>query len=279
MEVGPTCHYVMGGVKVDPDTAAATLPGLFAAGECAAGMHGSNRLGGNSLGDLLVFGRRAGKYAAEYAAGIPAGARPTADDAQVTEISAAALAPFDRAAAAAGTSPADRLENAYQVQLDLQDTMQSLVGIIRTESELRGALKEIEGLRERAGRVAVEGHRQYNPGWHLAIDLNSLLTVAECIATAALARKESRGGHTRDDYPKPDPEFGKVNHVLRLRDGRIELAAEQLPQLPTELAKLFDAPARQRDKTHDKAADTTPGGDEMRAPAPADPTVTHKEGA
>jgi succinate dehydrogenase / fumarate reductase flavoprotein subunit len=204
------------------------------------------------------------------------------------------VAPFDRAA---GDS---ERENPYQIQLDLQDVMQSLVGIIRTEHELTEALKEIESLRERAQRVVVEGHRQYNPGWHLAIDLNSLLLVSECIATAALARKESRGGHTRDDYPKPDPEFGKVNHVLRLRDGRIDLTAEPLPELPAELAALFDAPAaaqQQEKAAQEKAAESitgriptassadgasdraAAGGDAAYPPAPADPTVSQKEGA
>src|SRR5262249_38883475 len=157
MEIGPTCHYVMGGIKVDPDTAAATIPGLFAAGECAAGLHGSNRLGGNSLSDLVVFGRRAGQYAAEYAAGAPADKRAAAGDDQIEEITHRALAPFDNPGR----------ENPYTVQMDLQDLMHELVGIIRTEEELTRALKEIEALRERAKNVGVEGHRQYNPGWHL----------------------------------------------------------------------------------------------------------------
>ncbi|MBL7495559.1 fumarate reductase/succinate dehydrogenase flavoprotein subunit [Frankia sp. CNm7] len=236
MEVGPTCHYVMGGIKVDPESQQTTLPGLFAAGECAAGLHGSNRLGGNSLSDLVVFGRRAGLSAAEYAQAIPADARPAADEGQVAEVTAAALAPFERF----GTEGA---ENPYQLQFDLQAVMQSLVGIIRTEHELTQAIKEIAGLRERAERVAVEGHRQYNPGWHLALDLRSMLLVAECVAAAALARKESRGGHTRDDYPGPDPEFAKINHVLRLRDGQLELTAQALPALPPELATLFETPS------------------------------------
>ncbi|MGF7235999.1 MAG: fumarate reductase/succinate dehydrogenase flavoprotein subunit [Frankia sp.] len=246
MEVGPTCHYVMGGIKVDPDTAAATVPGLYAAGECAAGMHGSNRLGGNSLGDLLVFGKRAGQYAAEYAAALPTDRRPVVSVASIEAITSEALAPFDRAAdrSGAGSRPdagsdAGPVENPYTLQLDLQDVMQSLVGIIRTESELTQALKEIEALRVRARRVGVEGHRQYNPGWHLAVDIISMLTVSECIAKAALARKESRGGHTRDDFPTPDPAFAKINHVLRLRHGTIELAAEPLPVMPDELATLF----------------------------------------
>jgi len=237
MEVGPTCHYVMGGIKVDPETQATTLPGLFAAGECAAGLHGSNRLGGNSLSDLVVFGRRAGLAAASYAAALPPDGRPVADETQIAETSATALAPFDRF----GT---DGAENPYTLQSDLQAIMQSLVGIIRTEHELTEALKELGELRQRAERVAVEGHRQYNPGWHLALDLRSMLLVAECVATAALARQESRGGHTRDDFPGPDPAFAKINHVLRLRDGQLELTAEALPEMPADLAELFDpAPA------------------------------------
>ncbi|WP_322766639.1 fumarate reductase/succinate dehydrogenase flavoprotein subunit [Frankia sp. Cr1] len=237
MEVGPTCHYVMGGIKVDPATAAATVPGLFAAGECAAGMHGSNRLGGNSLSDLLVFGRRAGLHAAWYARTVPAEARGVADDAQVNAIAEQALVPFSATAAEAAP------ENPYQLQLDLQEVMQNLVGIIRTEPELVRALMEIEALQARARRVAVAGHRQYNPGWHLAVDLRSLLTVAECIARSALARRESRGGHTRDDFPQPDPVFATVNHVLRLRADRLVLTAEPLPALPAELAHLFQAAA------------------------------------
>jgi succinate dehydrogenase / fumarate reductase flavoprotein subunit len=243
MEVGPTCHYVMGGVKVDPATAAATVPGLFAAGECAAGMHGSNRLGGNSLSDLLVFGRRAGLHAARYARSVPAAAREVADAAQVDAIVTQALAPFSGTGGTGSASSVHAAENPYQLQIDLQEVMQTLVGIIRTGPDLAQALREIGVLRARAHRVAVPGHRQYNPGWHLAVDLRSLLTVAECIATAALARRESRGGHTRDDFPRPDPAFAAVNHVLRLRDGRLELRAEPLPPLPADLAHLFEQPA------------------------------------
>jgi succinate dehydrogenase / fumarate reductase, flavoprotein subunit len=228
MEVGPTCHYVMGGVRVDPDTQAATVPGLFAAGEAAGGMHGANRLGGNSLSDLLVFGLRAGRYAAEHAAGLERA--PAVDPAQVEAAEREALAPFER----------ERGENPYTVQQELQDCMQELVGIIRTEDELKRALERIAALEERAGRVGVEGHRQYNPGWHLALDLRSLLTVSQCVALAALERRESRGGHTRDDYPKPDPELGKVKVVVRLRDGRPEVAREPLDDLPEDLKELFE---------------------------------------
>jgi succinate dehydrogenase / fumarate reductase flavoprotein subunit len=230
MEVGPTCHYVMGGVRVDPDTQAGTVPGLFAAGEAAGGMHGANRLGGNSLSDLLVFGLRAGRYAAEYARGLRG--TPPVDERQVDEVAREALLPFERTEG----------ENPYTIQQDLQDCMQDLVGIIRTEVELKSALERIAGLKERAGRVRVEGNRQYNPGWHLALDLPSLLTVAECVTLAALERRESRGGHTRDDYPKPDPEFGKVKVVLRERDGELVVAREPLDEMPDDLKQLFEEP-------------------------------------
>jgi succinate dehydrogenase / fumarate reductase, flavoprotein subunit len=230
MEVGPTCHYVMGGVRVDPDTQAGTVPGLFAAGEAAGGMHGANRLGGNSLSDLLVFGLRAGRYAAEYARGLRG--TPPVDERQVDEVAREALLPFERTEG----------ENPYTIQQDLQDCMQDLVGIIRTEVELKSALERIAGLKERAGRVRVEGNRQYNPGWHLALDLPSLLTVAECVTLAALERRESRGGHTRDDYPKPDSEFGKVKVVLRERDGELVVAREPLDEMPDDLKQLFEEP-------------------------------------
>ena len=228
MEVGPTCHYVMGGVRVDPDTQEGTVPGLFAAGEAAGGMHGANRLGGNSLSDLLVFGLRAGRYAAEHAKGLRD--LPAVDERQVDAAASEALLPFERGEG----------ENPYAVQQDLQDCMQDLVGIIRTEEELKAALERIAGLKERAGRVRVEGNRQYNPGWHLALDLPSLLTVAECVTLAALERRESRGAHTRDDYPKPDPELGKLKVVLRRRDGELEVAREPLAEMPDDLKQLFE---------------------------------------
>ena len=228
MEVGPTCHYAMGGVRVDADTQAAAVPGLYAAGEAAGGMHGANRLGGNSLSDLLVFGRRAGLYAAEHALGMEG--MPRIDEAELEEYASRALAPF------AG----ERGENPYAVHQELQETMQDLVGIIRTEGELKAALEKLAVLKERARRVHVQGNRQYNPGWHLALDLDSMLTVSECVATAALERKESRGGHTRDDYPKPDPEFGKVNMALRQRDDQLELRREPLPEMPDDLRQLFE---------------------------------------
>ena len=204
------------------------MPGLFAAGEVAGGMHGSNRLGGNSLSDLLVFGRRAGLYAAEYAKGLTG--TLAIDEGEVSAIARYVLAPFERSGG----------ENPYAIQQDLQQMMQSLVGIIRTETELEEALQRIEGLKERARRVRVEGARQYNPGWHLALDLDSLLTVSEAIALAAVERKESRGGHTRDDYPKPDPHFATVNIVVRQRDGKVAVTQEPLPDMPAELKTLFE---------------------------------------
>ncbi|MCW2655013.1 MAG: Succinate dehydrogenase [Mycobacterium sp.] len=229
MEVGPTCHYVMGGVEVDPDTAAAKIPGLYAAGEVAGGMHGSNRLGGNSLSDLLVFGRRAGASAAAYAQAHPVTAAQLDDDA-VAEAGKAALAPFEREGG----------ENPYTIQHDLQQTMNDLVGIIRTEPEMREALDRIEELKKRVANLSVEGHRQYNPGWHLALDLPHMLKVSECIAKAALERQESRGGHTRDDFPGPTPEWGALNVICSEHDGSISLLRQPLPQMPEDLATLFE---------------------------------------
>ena len=227
MEVGPTCHYMMGGVRVDAETQASTVLGLFAAGEVAGGMHGANRLGGNSLSDLLVFGQRAGRSAAEYAAGAMAPA--AMNTGEVEELVRAALQPFE----ATGT------ENPYAIQQDLQECMQTMVGIIRTEDELTKSFDELAVLRERAGRVRVEGHRQYNPGWHLALDLDPLLAVSECIARAALERKESRGAQTREDYPEADPELGQVNVVVRQRDGELWLTREPLPPMPDELQAVL----------------------------------------
>ena len=229
MEIGPTCHYVMGGVEVDPDTEMSVVDGLYAAGEVAGGMHGANRLGGNSLSDLLVFGRRAGLSAAQYATKLGA-ARPSVAEADVAAAARDALAPFD----------GDGGENPYTLQSDLQTTMNDLVGIIRTAAELEQAQQRIATLKERARHLTVEGHRQYNPGWHLAIDIANMLTVSECIAAAALAREESRGGHTRDDFPGPDPALGKINLVLRQQEGQLTLTRQPLPQMPAELAPLFD---------------------------------------
>ena len=206
MEVGPTCHYIMGGVRVDADSTAATVPGLFAAGEVAGGMHGANRLGGNSLSDLLVFGRRAGIGAAEFARDRVGDV--TLDEGQIQQAIDAAIAPFQRESG----------ENPYDIQQDLQETMQSLVGIIRTGPELEEALGKIEVLEERASNLSVKGGTVYNPGWNLATDLPSMLTVSRCTTMGALNRKESRGGQTRDDFPKADPEMGKVNFVERIAD-------------------------------------------------------------
>jgi succinate dehydrogenase / fumarate reductase flavoprotein subunit len=236
MEVGPTCHYVMGGVRVDADTAAATVPGLYACGEVAAGMHGSNRLGGNSLGDLLVFGKRAGEAAAAYAIGLGTPAR--VDDAEVAHWVDEAVAPFGR----------DGGENPYTLHMELQDAMQVNVGIIRTESEMRTALERIGELKERAKKMTVEGHVQYNPGWNLATDMPSLLSVAECLTRAALTRKESRGGHTRDDFPATDKEhWAKVNVRVRQQGDSdpihgAELVIDEipLPEMPGELKRLFE---------------------------------------
>ena len=230
MEVGPTCHYIMGGVRVDADTSATTVPGLYAAGEVAGGLHGANRLGGNSLSDLLVFGRIAGQSAAEYALGVDAA--PAPDPAEVDRLTDRMLAPF-----------ADRgSENPYAIHNDLQRAMHNLVGIIRTESELLQAMEEIAALKDRAARVKVEGGRRFNPGWHLALDLGSLLAVAEAATLSAIECRESRGGHTRDDYPDPDPEFGKVNVVTRKKDGAISVSLEPLPEMPEELRKIVEEP-------------------------------------
>jgi succinate dehydrogenase / fumarate reductase flavoprotein subunit len=227
MEVGPTQHYVMGGVRVNADTTEGTVKGLFAAGECAGGMHGSNRLGGNSLSDLLVFGRRAGQHAALYAKNF--GGQLTVNSAEVESIVRDVLQPFERTGG----------ENPYAIQAELQDTMQRLVGLIRNEAELKQALTRLEALKERAGKVRVDGGRTYNPGWHTALDLKSLLTVSEACAKAALERKESRGGHTRDDHPYTDDTWGTINVVVRLKGDTITINREPLPQMPAELKALF----------------------------------------
>ena len=229
MEVGPTCHYMMGGVRVDAETQASTVAGLFAAGEVGAGLHGANRLGGNSLSDLLVFGRRAGLGAAEYAGAL--GARPAADQGQIEDCAREALRPFEGGGK----------ENPYAIQADLQECMHNLVGIIRSEDELKRALEELAVLRERATRAGVEGHRQFNPGWHLALDLGSMLTVSECIARAALERRESRGGHTREDYPQADPEQATFNVVVRRPGDEVTLTHEPKPPMPDELRELLEA--------------------------------------
>ncbi|HEY3173768.1 MAG TPA: FAD-binding protein [Thermoanaerobaculia bacterium] len=228
MEVGPTCHYMMGGVRVDAETAETTVPGLYAAGEVAAGLHGSNRLGGNSLSDLLVFGRRAGLAAAEHADRAPAG---SPDETQIEEATREMLAFFERPE---GDSP-------YAVHRDLTETMQSLVGIFRDEEDLERGLTKIRELQERAGRVRVEGSRLFNPGWHLARDLKAMLTVSEAVARSALARKESRGAHSRTDFPKSDPEWGRKNLVVSRRGNAMELAERPVPEPPPELKALMES--------------------------------------
>jgi succinate dehydrogenase / fumarate reductase flavoprotein subunit len=227
MEVGPTLHYIMGGVRVDAETAATTVPGLFAAGEVAAGLHGANRLGGNSLSDLLVFGRRAGLCAAEYAASASA---PAINQEEVECAARTMLEPFERSGG----------ENPYAIHDDLQDCMQTLVGIIRTESELRRALDEIARLKARAEKVSVQGNRQFNSAWHQALDLDCMLTVSDAITRAAIERKESRGGHTRDDYPSTDQALGKVNVVTRRVKGEITTVLEPLPEMPDELKRIIE---------------------------------------
>ena len=229
MEIGPTTHYTMGGIRVDGETQMSTLPGLFAAGEAAAGLHGANRLGGNSLSDLIVFGKRAGQYAAEFAKKNGAG---RIDERQVESAAARALAPFDRGPAG---------ENPYAIQHDLQDMMQDLVGIVRRESEMREALDRLKVLRERASRAGIGGHREFNSGWHTAIDLGNLLTVSEAVATAAIERKESRGAQFRDDYPAKSDAFSTFNIVLKKgADGAMTLTRETIPELPSELQQVVE---------------------------------------
>jgi succinate dehydrogenase / fumarate reductase, flavoprotein subunit len=227
MEVGPTTHYMMGGVRVDGDTQMSSVPGLFAAGEVAAGLHGANRLGGNSLSDLLVFGKRAGEHAAAFAL---AHGAVTVDDGEVDMATRRALEPFDRTGG----------DGAFQIQHSLQDTMQDLVGIVRTEPEMLRALDEIAALRKRAATVAVSGHREYNPGWHTALDLEHMLTVSEAIARSAVERRESRGAQFREDYPEKDAEAAKFNIVVRrASDGAMELERRPLAPMPPELSDII----------------------------------------
>jgi succinate dehydrogenase / fumarate reductase flavoprotein subunit len=231
MEVGPTCHYAMGGVRVEADTEATTVTGLYAAGEAAGGMHGSNRLGGNSLSDLIVFGRRAGMAAGERALGQACATEISG--AQVADVTRHALSYFDNESA----------EDAYAVHRALQDTMQSLVGIIRIESELLEARERLAELQERAANCAVTGEVRFNPGWHLALDLEAMLAVSNCTTLSAIERRESRGGHTREDYPGFSPEFENVNMITRLVDGEYSIAREPKPKMPDDLAKLFEEDA------------------------------------
>jgi succinate dehydrogenase / fumarate reductase flavoprotein subunit len=249
MEIGPTAHYVMGGVEVDPDTGAAAVPGLFAVGEVSGGMHGSNRLGGNSLSDLLVFGRRAGLGAAEYVSGLSS--RPAVPDADVTSAAASALLPLERGDG----------ENPYAIHGELQTIMNDLVGLIRREPELATALVELDKLRARVAQVSAPGGRAYNPGWHLALDLRNMLQVAECVAQAALERQESRGGHTREDYPAMSPEWRKVNLVCSLdADGEVTLTRQPMVPMRPDLLELFDVSELHKYMTDEELAGL-PGAD------------------
>jgi len=231
MEVGPTTHYVMGGIRVDSSTQMSTVQGLFAAGECATGLHGANRLGGTSLSDLLVLGRRAGRYAAEYAKEHSQG---NIDLAEVERVAKKVLEPFDR-------TPSTQGEGPYQIQQTLQTKMQDLVGIVRTESDLGEALETIEKLKQSTEVVAVAGNREYNPGWHTSMDLDNLLTVSEAVARSARERTESRGGHFRDDYPAKDEALGKLNVIVRKsEDGSMKVVREQIPEMRDELKKIIE---------------------------------------
>jgi len=226
MEVGPTCHYVMGGIRVDAETAESTVPGLFAAGEAAAGLHGANRLGGNSLSDLLVFGRRAGLAAAAHAKQVSA---PSIDSAQIKSAERELLAPFSNTGA----------ESPYAVHRDLQEFMQNLVGIFRTEEDLRKALIELEKLKARAAKAGVEGSRLFNPGWHLSYDLKSMLTISEAVTHSALARKESRGAHSRIDYPNLDQLWEKKHNVIVRENGTMKRRENPVEEMPAELKQIL----------------------------------------
>ncbi len=242
MEIGPTCHYVMGGVEVDPDSQASSVPGLYAAGEVSGGMHGSNRLGGNSLSDLLVFGRRAGQSAAQHVDAVAAAGRPQVSQADVDAAMAEALAPLERSGG----------ENPYEVHAALQQLMFDQVGLIRTEDELKSALTELEKLRARAAQISVQGGRAYNPGWHLAQDLRNMLLVSDCVAQAALERQESRGGHTREDYPDMSPEWRKVNLVCTLHGETATLARQPMIPMRPDLLGLFEVSELKKYLTEDE---------------------------
>jgi succinate dehydrogenase / fumarate reductase, flavoprotein subunit len=251
---------VMGGVEVDPDTGASGVPGLYAAGEVSGGMHGSNRLGGNSLSDLLVFGRRAGMGAAEYVTSLD-GSRPSVTDADLAAARAEALAPLERTGG----------ENPYTVHAEVQQTMSDLVGIIRKEEEIKTALAELEKLRARAGNASAEGGTAYNPGWHLALDLRNILLIADCVAQAALERQESRGGHTRDDFPGMNPEWRKVNLVCVLDGDRVSLTRQPIPPMRDDLITLFDRGELKKYLTEDEMA-ALPAPAEPAGQAPAEET-------
>jgi succinate dehydrogenase / fumarate reductase flavoprotein subunit len=227
MEIGPTTHYMMGGIRVDADTQMSTIPGLFAAGECAAGLHGANRLGGNSLSDLLVFGKRAGDYAARFAKENSVG---TIDEKQIIDASRWALEPFER----------DKGDSPFDLQFALQEMMQQLVGIVRTETEMLRAKEHLRLMHQRAANVRVTGNREFNPGWHTALDLYNMLTVSEAITIAALERKESRGAHFRDDYPQKDEKSGKFNLVIKKNtDGELTIRQEPIKQMRDDLQQLI----------------------------------------
>ena len=233
MEVGPTTHYIMGGVHVDPDTQMSRVPGLFAAGECAAGINGANRLGGNSLSDLLVFGKRAGEFAARFAKDNSLGKidSPSQTGPKIDIVAQEAVAPFERSGG----------ENPYEIQRDLQELMQDNVGIVRTESEMQHALEQLEKLKERANNAGVTGHREFNPGWHTALDLKNLLTASEAITRAAIERKESRGAQFRDDYPNKEERFAKVNTMIsKAEDGSMRIRLEPLPEMPDYLKQVVE---------------------------------------
>jgi succinate dehydrogenase / fumarate reductase flavoprotein subunit len=228
MEVGPTTHYIMGGIRVDADTQASTVPGLFAAGECAAGINGANRLGGNSLSDLLVFGKRAGEYAARFAKENAGG---TIDGDQVAAAAKFALEPFENTGG----------ENPFSIQSDLQNTMQDLVGIVRNEGEMQEALVQLAALRKRRDRVFAGGNIDFNPGWHTSLDLHNLLNVSEAITLAAIERKESRGGHFREDFEEKDAEFAKFNFSVKKNgDGQMKIDRIPIPEMPEELKQVIE---------------------------------------
>src|SRR5205814_264100 len=230
MEVGPTTHYIMGGIHVDPDTQMSRVPGLFAAGECAAGINGANRLGGNSLSDLLVFGKRAGEFAARFA-----------KDNSLGKIDSGTIDTMARDALTAFESRGGESENPYEIQGDLQELMQDNVGIVRTESEMQLALEQLEKLKERANRSGVVGHREFNPGWHTALDLKNLLTASEAITRAALERKESRGAQFREDYPNKEERFAKVTTMIsKGADGSMQIRLEPLPEMPDYLKRVVE---------------------------------------
>jgi succinate dehydrogenase / fumarate reductase flavoprotein subunit len=233
MEVGPTTHYIMGGIHVDPNTEMSRVPGLFAAGECAAGINGANRLGGNSLSDLLVFGKRAGEFAARFAKDSSLGKidSPSRTGTTIDIAAQEALAPFERSGG----------ENPYEIQKDLQELMQDNVGIVRTESEMQHALEQLQKLNDRANNAGVTGHREFNPGWHTALDLKNLLTASEAITRAAIERKESRGAQFRDDYPNKDEKFSKVNTTIsKAEDGSMRIRLEPLPEMPDYLKRVVE---------------------------------------